>query len=692
MKFWFNKNKSSGRTIEKPMRPEAEIEIFEDKYEQTPEFADIRNQLMTPEQIKRAEFYLQQYNMLKGEMDERMEEWEDLQRRYRADIEIENEEDPNSFVPLINPTVEGQIQTLDIDPQVTCTGQGWSDHQWARTGEILTNWAFRENKIRKLIKRHERRRRGYVGTAFFKVVWDFDALDGFGMPKITCPSPTKLFIDGKIKDFMRFQEADFIIEEIGLVSIMKLRQDSNRKPINGRTMDEIADAIALGNNELDFDGEESGDDQDSFTLLHVWTRNNKEGNFQLIEMSKCGIIISESDSSEPYYKYVKNKYPYFITILYENEGSIYGFGDGKLLKRLETLLNNLWDEAVLACRHSAQNKTFVDPKAKIDPLDYEEGSRNPSHLIVANDPAKHIQESVGKGINAVVFHLIELVIREAQRIIRFSSLKTGNDPGRRVTARQASIETMEGERGMDDKKSDLSDTLEDVAKYCIALMMEYFPAPKALRITENDDFEWVDAREMTSIPALAPPTSEYLKSWREERDRRIKERLEQPGETKDPEFMYLTEEVEEKDEEGNPIYEEDKETKEKRIKKKIIPVTKVAEFDIKVSIGEGLPTNKVALYNLIISLAHLQVPDEMGVPRSILTYEKVKKMLADLLDIDIDDERPMANSQEQMYMQAIRQAMAGQGGMQPGRQQRPPLVPNSSAIPGETVRSDNVAI
>jgi hypothetical protein len=78
-----------------------------------------------------------------------------------------------------------------------------------------------------------------------------------------------------------------------------------------------------------------------------------------------------------------------------------------------------------------------------------------------------------------------------------------------------------------------------------------------------------------------------------------------------------------------------------------------------------------------------------------LTYEKVKKMLSDLLDIDIDDERPMGNPQEQAYMQAIRQMMMRQGGAQggmPGKQQRPQLVPNSSAIPGETIRGNNVGI
>lgn len=677
-------------------RYEAKDEIYEDKYEQDADkFNAIRDEIMTEEQKKRADFYLQHYYTLVAEMDGRKEEWEELERLYGADIDDpENEDDPNIFVPIINPSIEGQIQTLDVDPQPTIKGQGFSDHQFAHTAEILTTWCFKQNKIRKLIKRHERRRRGYIGTAWFKVVWDPDALDGFGMPKITCPSPTKVFVDGKIKDYMRLQEADFIIEEIGLVSIMELRRDKTREPINGKTMDEIADAIALGNSVVDFGGEESGDDQDSFTLLHIWTRNNEYGNLQLIEMSKCGIIISESDPKEPYYTMVRNQYPYFITVLYERENSLYGFSDGKLLKRLQILMNNLWNECVIACRHSAQTATFVDPSSGIDPDEFAAGKRDPRHPIPAKNPNVTIKESQGKGLNMVIFQLIGLVIQEAQRVIRFSSLKTGTNTGRIMTARQASIEMAEAERGMDDKKTDLSDTLADVAEYCLCLMMENWDAAKAFRVSENDDFEWIDARELANIPVLVPADQSYLDSWRAEREARIAAGLEKRGEVPEPKFMQLYKDEEEKDPEtGEPIYEVDKKTGEKRKKTKRVPVTKQVEFDIDVSIGEGLPTNKIALYNIILTLANLRVPDEeTGMPRPILTYEKVKKMLGDLLGLDIDDETPRSNPQEEQFMRMIRsimsqQAQPGQNMSRPNlmRAQIPQQVTANESIPGETI-------
>jgi hypothetical protein len=690
MKIWFNRGRSkeaeTSRVISRYEKQDPPI--YEDKFEQEPD-TSILNKIMTPEQKKRAEFYLNHYRTLVAEMEPRKEEYEELQKLYRADLEIDDEDDPNCFVPMINPTVEGQIQTLDIDPQVTCKGEGYSDHQFARTGEILATWMFRKNKIRKLIKRHERRRRGYIGTAWFKEVWDENALEGFGMPVITCPSTTKVFVDGKIKDYMRLQDADFIIEEIGSMSIMTLKQDKTREPINkDYTMEDVANAIALGNTELDFDGEESGDDKDSFTLLHIWTRLNDHGNLQLIEMSKCGVIITESDPSEPYYTKVKNKYPYFVTVLYEDEGSFHGFSDGKLLKRLQILLNNLWNECVLACRHAAQTTTYIDPSAKVDPDEFAAGKRDPRNPVAAKNPQNNIKESQGRGINIVVFQLINLVVQEAQRVVRFSSLKTGTSTGRDMTARQAGIEMQEAERGMDDKKADLSDTLAEVAEYGMCLMMENWSAAKAFRISENDDFEWIDAREMSTIPVLVPADSSYRDTWKLDREQRIASGLEQPGEVKEPQFMQLYDDVEETDpDSGEPIYEEDKETGEKKKKLKRQYQFKQVDLDINVSIGEGLPTNKVALYNIILSLARLQVPDEAtGLPRSVLTYEKVKKMLSDLLGIDLDDEKPMVNPQEQQYMQMIRAAMAQQNMMQ----QRPNMVNASENIPNETAGGNRV--
>lgn len=577
--------------------------IYEDKYHQKASFGEVREKINSKEQIKKTDFYLRKYENLKVEIEELQEDWNEIQDMYEGKRETENETDPNCFVNAFLPTVEGQVSSL-TQSKVTASfrGKGYSDRAFARTADILMRTVYNENKIRQKIKRNGRR---YIlfGNCVFGMSWNTEALDDFGLPEFRIPSPTKVFVDGKIKDPLDLQKAEFIIEEIGYKSIMWARKEYG---------DEIAEAIELGNNDPDFEEEEKEDDKDSFTLLHVWTRNNKEGNLQLLEISKCGILCRESDPNEPYYKYVHNKYPYAFANLYPREGNFYAFGDGKLLKPIQEILNQLYDQIIIACKFSAQRRTFVDPRAEVNPYELD---NDPSHPVIAKNPREFIYDQPGQGINQVVFMLVEHLFAKIQEMTRFSSLMTGNKPKGEMTATQAGIQASQGVTGIDDKKSDLSSCLSDMTLYALALCMEFWSAAKALRISEDEEeFEWIDARQMSNVPVSIPVNGEHEKLFKEKN----------PNTEEIPNFMLL------EDETG--------------------PVTKQVEFDVEVSIGEGIPTNKMAIYNIILSLSQLQLPDSNGMLRPLLTYEQVKQTIEDTVGIKIDDNfnpPPMMGSMDQ---------------------------------------------
>lgn len=61
------------------------------------------------------------------------------------------------------------------------------------------------------IEVHERRRE-MTGTGIFRVLWNFDKLEGKGLPIIEPIHPSKLFIDPAITDVYDIQEAQYIIE------------------------------------------------------------------------------------------------------------------------------------------------------------------------------------------------------------------------------------------------------------------------------------------------------------------------------------------------------------------------------------------------------------------------------------------------------------------------------------------------
>ncbi|MGE5631389.1 MAG: hypothetical protein ACM3TR_09870 [Caulobacteraceae bacterium] len=615
--------------------------IYEEKTDQKTIWQSVREEVNTPEQIKRAEYYLNEYYARKAEVEEEREEWEEIDKQYRCHRESTGANDPNSFIPVTNPCIEGQIAAMtEKFISASVKGRGYSDHRFARTGQIMTDFTYDQINIRQKVKDGERR---YLlfGNGIFAFGWDPDALDGYGLPEWRSPRITKVFFDGRIKDIYDYQKSEYAIEEMGSCSIEELRREKG---------DKIADAVMVGNTIPEFAETHTYDDEKSYTKLVVWTRNNDYHNLQKIEMSLCGIIIEESDPSKPYYLNVENQYPYAVFGLYPKEGRFYRFGDGKLLMKLQDKINKLYDEVEIACRYASQQRTFVDPTADCDPDQFD---NDPSHPIVARNPNQTIKTDIGQGINAVVFSLISSLMHEVEKAIRFSALMTGNAPQREITATQVGVQLQQGNTGIDDKRNDISTAIAFGTKYCLGLELEHWPAALALRIADTDEFEWVDVKQLNSIPVMVPVDNNYIRAWKEMNPgEKVPKWMQLAVEKKDPSGKAVT------DKDGNPITE---------------PQTKTVAFDLQVSIGEGIPTNKLALFNIILSLARLVVPDEQtGLPRSVLSYQQVTRMIEDVIGLPM---MKIFNANEMNSITAITNA-ANSGAL--GKNQN---VPNTGGNP-----------
>ena len=333
--------------------------IFEDKYQQDGESV-VREDLMTEEQIKRVDFYLNKYDEGKSKMGDRLDEWEEIHEAYKGERtdSVEYGEANPVAVNIILAQVEGQVSSM-MQNNITGTykGIGYSDQQFAKTAGIVGDFILRQNDAKGLTKIGGRR---YIqfGNTMYSPSWDADEMDGFGVPKIECPKLGSVIVDDKIDDIPKdLQRADYIIHEVGSRSIMWARRKFG---------DELADAIVLGNNQPDFDYKETDTDE-SFTYLRVWTRNNEQENLQLLEISLCGILLSESEPSRPYYKHVFNKYPFFAAGLYKDESDSYYFGDGKALLPMQKYINKLYDEILLGNQIQLTRKNICRPFKSIKP-------------------------------------------------------------------------------------------------------------------------------------------------------------------------------------------------------------------------------------------------------------------------------------------------------------------------------------
>lgn len=637
-----------------------DVKIYEDNYEQSDAFKKVRDDLMTEEQQRRVDFYLTKYHEGKADLEERMEEWEEIHKAYKGErTDIVDDQDMKNEVAIniILSQVEGQVssmQTTNITGSYQ--GVGFSDQKFARTAGIVGDFILKRNNARQLVKKSGRRYLQF-GYAVFTTNWDAKAMDNFGLPKIEVLKPGTVIFDDKIDDIVDdLERSDYIIHEVGSRSIMWARKKYG---------DEIADAITLGNNAPDFDFKDTDNDE-SFTYIRVWTRNNEEENLQLLEISLCGVLMSESDPEEPYYKHVFNRYPFFVAGLYKDEGDSYYFGDGKILLPMQKVINKLYDEIILAIKFSSQGRTYADPKSKLNPAEFAEA--DPSKVIYAENPHQTIRTERGSGVNEVVFSLLGQLLDKVQETTRFSALMTGNDPGRSMTATQAGIQMQQGITGIDDKRADLSKALGDALSYAIGLCMEFWNAAKAFRVADNDDqFEWIDVRQFKEIPEMIPASQEYLTNFGKMN----------PNAESMPEYMQL--EIEGED-------------------GKMQPVTKQLELDITVNIGEGIPNNKVALYNIVLQLSQLVLIDEVtGQPRPLIGYRQFRQMVEDYLNIKIDADTDEYEAYQQLqdeYNMLVEQMGVSQNQMPTRGSQRPlninPNIPganlnNTGRVGGGTV-------
>lgn len=631
--------------------------IYEDQYTQG-ETKSV-DELMTEEQKKRVDFYLAAYEEGKAKLQDNLEEWEEIHRAYkgeRTDATEGGKINPVA-VNIILSQVEGQVSSL-MNNNITGTykGIGYSDQKFANTAGVIGDFILKQNDAKGLTKAGARRYLQF-GNTYLTVNWDAEAMNDYGIPKIECARPGTIIVDDKIDDIVRdHQRADYIIHEVGSRSILWARKKFG---------DEKADAIVLGNNQETFEYQDSDDDE-SFTYIRVWTRNNEQGNLQLLEISLCGILLEESEPSSPYYKHVFNKYPIFISGLYKDEGDSYYFGDGKVLLPMQKLINKLYDEIILAVKFASQGRTYADPSSQLNPAEFAEA--DPTMPIYAKNPGQTIKTERGAGINEVVFSLINQILDKVQETTRFSSLMSGNDPSRAMTATQAGIQMQQGVTGIDDKKTDLSKMLGDALNYSLGLCMEFWTSAKAFRVADNDDeFEWIDARQLASIPEMIPAPEDYISNYRKAN----------PGNEDIPQFTQLEVDSDEVDEEGNPVKE---------------GATKQIELDVIVNIGEGLPNNKIALYNMVLSLSQIMLLDETtGQPRPLIGYKQFKIMVENYLGIKLSGDEEEFDAYQQLQQE--RDMLLQQQGIDPTKGQQSPgakplnINPN---IPGANMNGTNI--
>ena len=443
-----------------------------------------REEIMSEEEIRLAERLMGYYVSSWQDKSRRglFDLWEKVESYWEGNPRLpESENDPNSNINFVHPNVEGQVALLmEQNIAVSVSPVGPSDAPFASTVQTILEWVKDKNKLKRKLDLHERRREKF-GTGIFRVLYDPDAVQGFGLPVIEACNPAYVFVDPNITDVYKINDGAFIIETLN-------------KPISWakERFGDRADVIKPGFHPAEdfIFGESVGEN-----YIHILAWIRAEGQIRLVQMSGCGVILSDGLQ-------YGNQFPYFFTPLYSREGVVWAKGDAELLLSLQDLVDDLDDQIRINARLSGNPQRIVDISSNID-LDKW---TNESGLIIPTNNINGAKYLVPPEMPSYPMERREMALQfERQMLTRFADNMTGQKVSGVRTATEAAGLQRQGDMVIGHKKVLLQETLAEVFEYCLELIKEYYTEEKAFRIGE--EFVWLRGSDLKNVPQLIPGSS-----------------------------------------------------------------------------------------------------------------------------------------------------------------------------------------
>lgn len=530
-----------------------------------------RAAIMSQKEIEEAEQFLVWYRRAYNDKNRLglNKKWDDINKYWEGDFEYEDDEDPAPNTNIVNSNVEGKTSLLcdqTIGIQVDPREPG--DKPFCDYVRTMADFIKDRNKMYRKIEVHERRRE-MTGTGIFRVLWNFDKLDGKGLPDIEPIHPSKLFIDPAITDIYNIQEGQYMIEAENK-SIYFAKVEYGEK---------LADAIIPNLDPVQNILQENEEEQ--YVHLMVWTRYKENGKLKLrlVEMSGDGVILRDTKKKLKEYKKKKeteeedklkidelelfpnSKYPYFLTPDMYRENTVWGKASAELMLPISDQIDEIDDNLLRNARLTGNPIPLIANSSGIDP---EKVTNVPGQAIPTNDINGMKWLEPPQLSNYFITKRTDLINNDRVIVSRFSDQMIGKQQNGIDTATESLALQNSGNSMIEHKKGLLQETLSDVFEYAIELALLNWNTTMLFRITGKngeDDFESFNPDLLNRVPVMIESDTEYRNKY-----------LEKNPDAKPEDYKYM------QSDEGE---------------------TRKIMFDLNVTVGAGLPNNRAYRYSIV---------------------------------------------------------------------------------------------
>lgn len=550
--------------------------------------------IMSEKQIELADRYLVWYRRAYQDKQRLglIEKWQDTEKYWEGEFEYDDEDDPAPNTNITNSSVEGktallcdQTIAIQVDPREP------GDRPFCDMARTLADFIKERNKMYRKIEVHERRRELF-GTGIFRVLWNFDKLDGKGLPDIEPIHPNLLFIDPAITDVYDIQEAQYIIEAKSKSLYSAFVEYGEEK----------ADAIIPNLDPVQNIIQQNEEDQ--YVHLMVWTRYKEDGKLKLrlVEMSGCGVILK--DTKEEVEKYNKKReeedeaefnskkkskkdkkkkteklelfpnatFPYFLTPDMHRENTVWGKASAELILPVSDQIDEIDDSTLRNARLTGNPMGIVGTSSGIDP---ERVTNTAGQMLTTNDMNGFKWLNPPSMPQYLLNRRTELMNNDRQVVTRFTDQMIGKQQSGVDTATESLALQNSGNAMIEHKKGLLQETLGEVFEYALELALLNWNTTMLFRITGDngqDDFEEFNPDQLNHVPVMIEADTDYRKRYEEEWKKRNKGK--DISELDPDEYKYM---------------QVDNETRK-------------IQYDLSVSVGAGLPNNKAYRYAVVTDM------------------------------------------------------------------------------------------